>query len=263
MKTCSKCGEEKQATEFYKDSRKSDGLMSACRKCHNSTVANWAERNSDKRAEKYREWAENNKDRRREVDQARRLREVAIPDVKRCSSCGEEKTNSEFHKKPGSTDGLYPLCKACRKLADQQRRTDNAETLRQYEKARASTPKRLEAAKSYYAANKEACDVRNRRYALENKGRVAGIKRKYVILHGHYSKRLVQAFVAWADQSKIEQIYQDAKKRTQETGVIHHVDHVVPLKSKLVCGLHTEANLQVLSAVENLKKRNFYWPDMP
>lgn len=35
------------------------------------------------------------------------------------------------------------------------------------------------------------------------------------------------------------------------------------LKGKFVCGLHCEANLQVITKSENSKKHNSYWPDMP
>jgi len=43
---------------------------------------------------------------------------------------------------------------------------------------------------------------------------------------------------------------------TKATGQPYHVDHVVPLISPVVCGLHTHTNLQVLPAFINLSKGN-------
>lgn len=75
--------------------------------------------------------------------------------------------------------------------------------------------------------------------------------------------RKLCALPKWANAKAIRSIYQEAIRRSKDEGVSYHVDHSVPLKNKLVCGLHCEANLQVLPAIENLRKRNIRWPDMP
>ena len=73
----------------------------------------------------------------------------------------------------------------------------------------------------------------------------------------------MNATPAWADLEKIEALYEAARLCTKLTGTQWHVDHIVPLKHPLVQGLHVEANLQVISAFDNLSKKNYWWPDMP
>ena len=50
----------------------------------------------------------------------------------------------------------------------------------------------------------------------------------------------------------IQEMYHLAQLRNQQ------VDHIIPLRGKLVCGLHVPANLQLLSSEENKKKSNLY-----
>jgi hypothetical protein len=59
----------------------------------------------------------------------------------------------------------------------------------------------------------------------------------------------LQATPAWADLKKIEEIYKNCPPG-------YHVDHYFPLKSPIMCGLHTELNLQYLPAKENIRKKN-------
>lgn len=75
--------------------------------------------------------------------------------------------------------------------------------------------------------------------------------------------RTVQATPKWARKEVMLAIYRRAAMLEIETGIPHHVDHVVPLASPMVCGLHCEDNLQVLTVDENLAKHNGSWPDMP
>lgn len=65
-----------------------------------------------------------------------------------------------------------------------------------------------------------------------------------------------QATPAWADISAIRAIYAEAREISRRTGQPHHVDHIVPLKSDVVCGLHTQSNLRVIHAFINLSKGN-------
>lgn len=59
----------------------------------------------------------------------------------------------------------------------------------------------------------------------------------------------LKATPPWADKAVIKEIYANCPQG-------YHVDHIVPLKGKNVCGLHTPENLQYLPAIENMKKSN-------
>lgn len=73
--------------------------------------------------------------------------------------------------------------------------------------------------------------------------------------------RVRQATPAWADRSKIADYYDLAGLISAETGVAYHVDHIVPLVSPLVCGLHCEHNLQILQGAVNASKNNRFSVD--
>jgi len=58
----------------------------------------------------------------------------------------------------------------------------------------------------------------------------------------------------WVDYDKIKEVYVLRDRMNLETGIVHHVDHIVPLAGKKARGFHVHDNLEVITATENLKK---------
>jgi len=106
------------------------------------------------------------------------------------------------------------------------------------------------------ARNKEAILRRGAEWRKRNRDKV-NAKKKY------RESRKQNATPAWADAFLMREIYHLAKLRNEICGGEWHVDHIVPLNSKLVCGLHCEANLNAIPAAINRMKSNRTWPDMP
>lgn len=104
----------------------------------------------------------------------------------------------------------------------------------------------------------------DRRWIEENREKIRATKARWKKRNPSYGaawamKREAQkrfAYPTWADDKAILAIYERCAQMTAETGVQHHVDHIVPLLGKNVCGLHVHYNLQVLTAVENVAKSN-------
>lgn len=116
-----------------------------------------------------------------------------------------------------------------------------------------------------YAKNPDSFRVNAYAWRAANQDRVADAQRRYRKNHAGKvnaknvaRQRAVEiATPGWADGEAIRRIYEQASVLGMQ------VDHIVPLKSNLVCGLHCESNLRILDGESNRRKGNRYWPDMP
>lgn len=91
-------------------------------------------------------------------------------------------------------------------------------------------------------------------------------KRRRDLINAHQAHRRaakLQATPFWANRESIRMICTKCQELNQTWGTTFEVDHIVPLQGKTVCGLHCEANLQLLDETLNITKKNLIWPDMP
>jgi len=107
-------------------------------------------------------------------------------------------------------------------------------------------------ARDKFAQNAALEAQRGRVYRQANKGK---INRHTAARKAAYIQR-TPVWLTQEDHWMIEQAYELAALRTTMFGFAWHVDHVLPLRGKKVSGLHTPYNLQVIPAVENLRKSN-------
>ena len=160
--------------------------------------------------------------------------------MKTCNKCNIAKELTEFYRHKKHKDGRSYTCKMCHNKARKEYYQDNKDREKQLATlwVKNNPQKHREYYRSYY---------NNNRHKEIQRGRIKQLKRK-------------QCMPEWADLDAIKVVYDEAKRLTLMHGTSYHVDHIIPLQGKLVCGLHVHTNLRVLPAKENLSKSNTYDP---
>lgn len=159
----------------------------------------------------------------------------------KCYTCKIEKPSKEFYKNKQNKSGFSGSCKACKKAYASKYQKDNRRKVSDYYL-------------SWYYKNKDKARKNSKKWYLQNKHKNAAKQRK----REARKLRAVPPWLSEEDHKRIEIIYGIRELKSFVTGIEHHVDHIVPLQGKNVCGLHVPWNLRVVPATENLHKSNKY-----
>lgn len=163
-----------------------------------------------------------------------------------CTGCNQLKNLEDYHKSSKEKSGYNSKCKQCKrdyyllnKNKYAKKYQDNAESFKAY-------------SNSWRSQNKQHLSDYFKNYRKARKDRVA-------FWNKTYQCRKTKATPSWLTKKHLEEIayyYTLSSEAFILTGEKYHVDHIVPLKGKNICGLHVPWNLQVIPKSDNLRKGN-------
>lgn len=172
------------------------------------------------------------------------------------------------------------------KQADIEYRAANAEAIRKRESQRYKNNKadilarttqyyynnrdsRLAYWKRHHAVNKEVRNIRSSTWRKNNQPSAKLSSARWRRAHPHTVAvlaasrkfKLMQATPVWSETVLIDKVYMKRDEYRELYGVNFEVDHIIPINSDTVCGLHVLANLQLLDKSLNGSKHNNYQSD--
>lgn len=224
MKLCKQCQNIRPLSEFY--TTKKGGFNSYCKPCAKTKAMERQRQRKlldpsivQKQAEYYKTYYEKNKEKK----------------IKKSTEWGRN-----------NPDKL----RASRLRSNELRKTNSL--LRKIIRDIQRPELHKETRRKYYEANKEKFKAWTLGWMRKNKAVVNARTMEY-----HIKK--VSSTPNWLNDSMrndIRRCYAEACELTKTTGVKHHVDHIIPIRGKNVCGLHVPWNLRVITAAENVRKSN-------
>jgi len=145
---------------------------------------------------------------------------------KRCGECSKLLDFGEFYKNSKCKFGLKSYCKSCAKIK----------------------------ARKYKEENGLEISFRLKAQRKKNKA-------KNNAYNAQWGARKARRSPPWVTENDLLQmwgIYELARIRTERTGTKWCVDHILPLRGKIISGLHVPENLQVITLEDNATKNNIF-----
>jgi hypothetical protein len=164
---------------------------------------------------------------------------MSLEEGKICIKCKEYKLLELFVKTKSCKHGRRNTCKECSRIY-----------MRTYEKRPNAKKRHVKWASN----NPDKVKAKMEKWEKNNPEKVAAnCARRRLIF--------IDANMPWTNHAKIKEMAFERDRLTEETGIKHHLDHIIPLNHELVMGLHVENNLQILTESENCSKSNKFNPE--
>jgi 5-methylcytosine-specific restriction endonuclease McrA len=183
--------------------------------------------------------------------------------VKICTNCKEQlpATAEYFHKEKCGVLGLRSMCKVCRQMRAMLERlqilgtvvgTETISIDEQYRRCY-SCKQWTELTSKYF--NKCSDGINGLQRTCKTCSRKKNLNHYLLNKKDYFEKSAsrratkLNATPIWVNRNQLKQVYEDCPEN-------YHVDHIIPLQGKNVCGLHVPWNLQYLTPKQNLSKGN-------
>jgi hypothetical protein len=195
--------------------------------------------------------------------------------TRRCTECNRLDARKRYH---ADAEAARAYVRAWRKSSPERiakerekvnrYKEENKEALaqKQFEKYHADPEKYRARTRKWVKENREKHLAQRKAWRQKNIEAERERSRLWVLRNPHKNAAdsakqraaKLRATPAWADKNELLVFYtlaRDAEKMVPGD-VKFHVDHIVPLRGKHVCGLHVPWNLQILEQSENCSKGN-------
>ena len=163
MKKCTKCGIEKELSEYHCKSYSRGGYQTNCKDCRNAHKRKWEA--PTKRASKINAI----------------LAKINDSILKKCHRCGNRKNKNCFYPSETINSGLSSQCKQCSLEQSGEWYRNNEELAKSRNKQRYMDNKEFiaEQCRAYREKNKDKIKIRNRKHFQENREQYYEKSREY------------------------------------------------------------------------------------